>query len=238
MITRTEFSALSGMNRPEPRTGDLTPDSGHRSEDRVVFSEGASRMTLGKVLKAIAAIPVAISETTAGVSVGTASAAIHALPGTAEGFAQGAMGARDDFVDTGIYTTTLCAEFMAGGAALGVFAATTTSAAMAGLLGAALGLLAGGLFRGIQGKADFPKEFCRVIDEAVSSALADNQSSSKVQRAAQDVTEGTIIGGALGVKQGWTGGYEAGKGMVSGIKDVAEGIVEGIEEAIKFKDEE
>ncbi|MDQ7821663.1 MAG: hypothetical protein RDV48_02585 [Candidatus Eremiobacteraeota bacterium] len=194
---------------------------------------GKSTGTVGKILKGIAMFPIKAAETASGIVVGTASAAIHGLPGTAEGISE-AVNKETDYVDTGWYKATLMGEFIAGGAVTGFMLGGPVGAG----IGAAAGLFTGGLLQFFEGKARFPKEFCRAVEESVDTAIQDNQGPSKAQTFSQDITEGAIVGTAVGMKKGWDAGYEAGKGIIGGVRDVAEGVIEGIEEAIKFKDEE
>ncbi len=196
--------------------------------DTVSISKGTRT---GCILKGIAMFPLKVLETATGVVTGTAGAALHALPGMAEGVSE-ALTKESSYVHTGAYTTALVSEFTLGGAWAGFSAGGPVGAG----IGAATGLFTGAIFRHIAGKTGFAHDFCQTVEKRVDSAIKDNVGISKAQQYSQDITEGTIVGGAVGMMKAGVSGYEAGKGIVDGLRNVAEGIIEGIEEAIRHKD--
>jgi len=194
-----------------------------------ISPENGSRA--GRILKGIVMFPVRVLETTTGVVTGTTGAALHALPGMAEGLSE-SLRKDSSCVHTGAYTTTLIGEFTAGGAWAGLTAGGPVGAG----IGAATGLFTGMVFRHIAGRTGFANDFCKTVEKRVDGALKDNAGISKAQQYSQDITEGVIVGGAVGMIKGGISGYEAGKGIIDGLRSAAEGIIEGIEEAIKHRD--
>lgn len=169
----------------------------------------------GKVVKGIA-----------GVAVGTITAPLHALPGALKGFHLGA--SNMDSEGNWSFYLSMAAQNIAIGGSVGF--------SLGGIIGAALGAGAGLLATGIMGfvgdKLDIYHSMFKKMDDKVEKALKDNK-GSKTEVAFQNATEGTIIGSAVAVKEGWKVGYEAGKGMVGGVVNVAEGVAEGIVETGK-----
>ncbi len=169
----------------------------------------------GKVIKGVA-----------GVAVGTVTAPLHALPGALKGFHLGAsnMGSKGNWS----FYFSMAAQNIAIGGSVGL--------SLGGIIGAALGAGAGLLATGIMGfvgnRLDIYHSMFKEIDGKVEKALKDNK-GSKTEVAFQNATEGTIIGSAVAMKEGWEVGYETGKGIVSGVVDVAEGVVGGIVETGK-----
>jgi hypothetical protein len=159
----------------------------------------------------------------AGAATGAISAPLHVLPGAVKGIACGLEGK-----GTGLFHLTQWTQNLALGAGAGMM--------LGGPVGAAVGAGAAALFTGVKSFVGYKTEaydkMMKDVEKTVDKAVADNTGPA-VKVAVQNMTEGSIIGGAAAAKSGWKVGMDAGQGFVEGVFGAVEGLGEGVYEAGK-----
>jgi len=169
----------------------------------------------------------------AGVVGGVAGSTLLAPAGFLEGMAEGnssyklSDGARPS---TGPLTFTA----LAGGAATGAVVAgyLTGWSLVGGAIGAGVGLLAGGITRGLMDISDADGKFTSAVDVAVDKAVADNPAggsgAKKIANTLRNAGEGATAGTIAGVKAGYDVGNSVGSGVASAVISLGTGLASGV----------